>query len=202
MSVRWAKIAVVAAIALLFSLFGLNNLTDYDTNFQYVAHIMSMDTIAVESPLRWRAIVNPTLHHLAYIGLITAEWAIALCCWLGAGRLLRDRQTAATFQQAKGTALFGLTAGVLLWLIGFLAIGGEWFVMWQSETWNAQQPAFRFLLMVGLGWLALMMPETPDAAGLPLTRAAPESQSENRFPEADRADASASRGVDSPQFDS
>jgi len=34
--------------------------------------------------------------------------------------------------------------GVLLWFTGFVVVAGEWFLMWQSETWNAQQPAFIF----------------------------------------------------------
>lgn len=29
-----------------------------------------------------------------------------------------------------------------------MAIGGEWFQMWQSKAWNGQQPAFRFYLTI------------------------------------------------------
>jgi predicted small integral membrane protein len=31
-----------------------------------------------------------------------------------------------------------------IWFLGFMVIGGEWFAMWQSTTWNGQQSAFRF----------------------------------------------------------
>ena len=35
-------------------------------------------------------------------------------------------------------------------LFGFLVVGGEWFQMWQSQTWNGQQGAFRFVASFGL----------------------------------------------------
>jgi predicted small integral membrane protein len=34
------------------------------------------------------------------------------------------------------------------WFVGFMVIGGEWFLMWQSSTWNGQEAAFRFYLTV------------------------------------------------------
>ncbi len=27
---------------------------------------------------------------------------------------------------------------------GFMVVGGEWFMMWQSAVWNGQEAAFRF----------------------------------------------------------
>ena len=40
--------------------------------------------------------------------------------------------------------MIGTTLGFLVWFTGFLVIGGEWFAMWQSATWNGQEAAFRF----------------------------------------------------------
>ena len=52
------------------------------------------------------------------------------------------RVSAPEFKAAKKYTSFGLSLGVLLWLVVFIAIGGEWFLMWQSKTWNAQGTAF------------------------------------------------------------
>jgi predicted small integral membrane protein len=42
--------------------------------------------------------------------------------------------------------------GFLVWFVGFMVIGGEWFAMWQSTTWNGQEAAFRFYAAVlGVG---------------------------------------------------
>jgi predicted small integral membrane protein len=34
--------------------------------------------------------------------------------------------------------------------MGFLVVGGEWFQMWQSQSWNGQEAAFRFIGSIGL----------------------------------------------------
>jgi len=47
-----------------------------------------------------------------------------------------------------------------MWFVAFLSIGGEWFLMWQSHTWNGQDGAFRIFVVVGLIFLLLVMPET------------------------------------------
>ena len=47
----------------------------------------------------------------------------------------------------KRTAIAGLTVGFLLWQVGFMAIGGEWFGMWMSPQWNGIPSAFRDLVM-------------------------------------------------------
>ena len=35
-----------------------------------------------------------------------------------------------------------------MWFFGFMAVGGEWFSMWQSPTWNGQEAAFRFYMTI------------------------------------------------------
>jgi predicted small integral membrane protein len=38
--------------------------------------------------------------------------------------------------------------GFLVWFLGFMVIGGEWFAMWQSDTWNGQDAAFKFYMTI------------------------------------------------------
>lgn len=52
------------------------------------------------------------------------------------------RSSAVDFKAAKSFATWGFSLGVLLWFLVFIAIGGEWFLMWQSKTWNAKNTAF------------------------------------------------------------
>jgi predicted small integral membrane protein len=49
---------------------------------------------------------------------------------------------AATFNRAKTLAIAALTLGMLMWLVAFVTVGGEWFLMWQSRQWNGQDAAF------------------------------------------------------------
>jgi predicted small integral membrane protein len=38
--------------------------------------------------------------------------------------------------------------GFLVWFFGFMVVGGEWFAMWQSPTWNGQDAAFKFYVAI------------------------------------------------------
>jgi predicted small integral membrane protein len=148
-AIRAAKVVVVAAIALFASLVAFGNLTDYGTNFLFVQHVLSMDTVFEFSTIKYRAITSPALHHAAYAVIIATEVAIALLCWIGAFALLRRlRAAAADFNRAKTFAVIGLTLGFLLWQAGFMSIGGEWFGMWQSQQWNGVPSAFRFAIVI------------------------------------------------------
>jgi predicted small integral membrane protein len=148
-AIRAAKAAAVAAIALFASLVTFGNLTDYGTNFAFVQHVMSMDTIFPWSTIGYRAITNPALQHAAYAVIIAAEGVTALLCWMGAAALVRRLYAeAAAFNRAKGPAVVGLTLGFLLWQVGFMSIGGEWFGMWQSRQWNGVPSAFRFASII------------------------------------------------------
>jgi predicted small integral membrane protein len=66
------------------------------------------------------------------------------------------------FNAAKRVPILGLTLSMLLWLVAFLSVGGEWFLMWQSRTWNGEEAAFRTFAVVALVLLILMHPERDD----------------------------------------
>jgi predicted small integral membrane protein len=100
-AIRAAKAASVAAIALFASLVTFGNLTDYNTNFVFVEHVMSMDTIFPFSTIKYRAITSPALHQAAYALIIAAEALIAVLCWIGAVLLVwRLRADAKAFHRA------------------------------------------------------------------------------------------------------
>jgi predicted small integral membrane protein len=158
---RVVKIALVASIALFASLVAFGNVTDYDTNFEFVRHVLMMDTTFPHSGVRYRAISSPALHHAAYIAIIITEATIGILCWLGAAALLRKlKSPSVEFNAAKSLSYAGLGLGLLLWQTGFIIIGGEWFSMWQSSTWNGVPAAFRFAVLIGMTLLIVALPET------------------------------------------
>lgn len=150
--VRTSKIILVGAVALYASLVAFGNITDYGSNFAFVQHVLSMDSVFPGATTTYRAITEPVLHHLAYLLIIAAEVATAAVCWTGAGRMLRSRKAEArVFNRSKAWAIGGLTLGFVVWQVGFMSIGGEWFGMWMSTTWNGLQSAFRvFITIVGV----------------------------------------------------
>ena len=92
MLTRYSKIALVWAIALNTSLVVFNNLTDYDSNYWFVVHVLTMDTTFPDNQGMWRAINSSAFHHLLYWIIILVETATALLCWWG-GREASPRQT-------------------------------------------------------------------------------------------------------------
>ena len=159
--IRWAKTAMVAAIATFTTIVAFGNITDYGTNFSFVQHVLSMDSIFERSTIRYRAISSPTLHHVAYLLIIATEATTALLCWIGALALLRNlRSEPRVFNRAKTFAVLGLALGFLLWQFGFITIGGEWFGMWQSKQWNGVPSAFRFAMVIITVLIFVALPDS------------------------------------------
>jgi predicted small integral membrane protein len=157
---RLSKVVLVAAVALYVTLIVLNNLTDYGSNAAFVHHVLWMDSTFPGNHGMGRAIHPLWIHTAFYDGIIGWEAVTAILLWAGSLQLFRGmRQPAAVFRKAKGTAICGLTAGLLLWLVAFLAVGGEWFLMWQSTTWNGEEAAFRMFAIMALVLLYLAMPD-------------------------------------------
>jgi predicted small integral membrane protein len=159
MNVRLCKIFLVASIAVYGTLVAFNNIADYGSNFQFVAHVLAMDTTFPGNHGMWRAIVTPTAHHAAYLFIIALECGTAGCAWVGALRLWRARGDRIEFNATKGVANLALMLGVTLWFVGFIAIGGEWFLMWQSHVWNGSEPAFRIVLYFAVTLTLLNSPD-------------------------------------------
>ena len=121
MAVRISKTLLVASIGLLALVIVFNNLTDYNANFKYIQHVLSMDTVFADSQLTWRAIAAPGLQKAFYGTIIATETTIAVLCLAGAVRLGRAvGDSGAAFNQAKTTAVWGLTLAFLFWFVGFM----------------------------------------------------------------------------------
>jgi predicted small integral membrane protein len=154
---RAAKTLLVLAVALYYTLLVLNNTTDYNSNFQFIRHVLMMDSTFPNNSAMWRAINSSAIHTLFYVTIIAWESLTMILCWWGGIKLARNLKSAAsTFHQAKNTAIAGLTLSLLMWFVAFLTVGGEWFLMWQSQTWNGQEAGFRMFAVVGIVLLLLL----------------------------------------------
>jgi predicted small integral membrane protein len=165
MVTRTSKLLLLAGVALFYTLVVFNNLTDFDSNYQFVRHVLSMDSTFPSNRGMWRALPSPAWHLVFYLGMIAWEIITAILLWWGAAKLLRAlRLPAAQFNAGKRIPILALTISLLMWLVAFLSIGAEWFLMWQSHTWNGQEAAFRNFAVEGLVLLFILQ---PDADGQP-----------------------------------
>jgi predicted small integral membrane protein len=151
MQLRLCKIIVTALSSLFLLVVVFNNMTDPNSNYQFVRHVLSMDTTFPGNTLMYRAISTPVIHKAIYASVIA--WEALSCVLIGAGalRLWKARGApTAEWRSAKGLASLGLTAGLVQWYFAFMTVGGEWFLMWQSRVWNGQEAAFRLFVFMAL----------------------------------------------------
>jgi predicted small integral membrane protein len=163
MTLRTIKMLLVFGVALFYSFVVFNNLTDYDSNYQFVRHVLMMDSTFPGNRGMWRALNSPAIHTAFYVSIIGWEILTMLLSWWGGVRLARAlRESAPAFHRSKRMAIVALTLSLLMWLVAFLAVGGEWFLMWQSRTWNGQGAAFRMFTVIGIVLVLLVQRDTED----------------------------------------
>jgi predicted small integral membrane protein len=150
-SFRMARTVLVAVAFIYMALVVFNNITDFPTNRAFVEHVLAMDTTFKSPNTMWRAITSPGLALAAYIAIIAWEALTAIALGIGfvAGirSVVADRDIAA----ARRFSVLGWLMMILLFGVGFIGIGGEWFVMWQSQDWNGLQPAVDNFIIASVG---------------------------------------------------
>jgi hypothetical protein len=156
---RICKATMCLSLAVFALLVCFNNLVDYGSNYAFVQHTLSMDTVFPNNTLKHRAILDPALWGLAYAVIIFAEFLTGLLLLIGAVCLFKNMRSSLAFTRAKNWIYLGCLIGFLLWFFGFIVVGGEWFCMWQSETWNGIAAAFRFVALIMFTLLFTAMPE-------------------------------------------
>jgi len=158
---RYCKIALTASNGLFLLLVVFNNLTDYGSNLLYIQNVLNMSTTFEGNAGMWRAIENPFIHWLFYATIILWEVVSLGAITYGSVKLWKARkESPKVFAEAKQWAVVGLTLSMLQWYVAFISIGGEWFLMWQSETWNGQDAAMRMFLMMAVCLLFLNQNES------------------------------------------
>ena len=147
------QLGIVFSFGLYFTFVSFENVVNYDVNFGYVKHVLSMDTTFGVST--WKAIGdgNLGLFHITHILIIVVEITSASLCWLGFAQMIKKFKS--NFNQAKQYGILGIGTGMFLFVL-FLVIGGEWFLMWQSSLWNAQDTAYHMITVLGVMLLILL----------------------------------------------
>jgi predicted small integral membrane protein len=146
---RIAKVVMIASIAVFALLVAFDNLTDYETNYTFVRHVLSMDTTLPGTALLYRHITSPALWQAGYALIILGEGLTGMALAVATISLAwRLRSDSVRFNRAKRFVIIGGALGFAVWFFGFMVVGGEWFSMWQSPMWNGQEPAFRFYMTI------------------------------------------------------
>ncbi|MGW3109509.1 DUF2165 domain-containing protein [Streptomyces sp. NPDC001100] len=142
---RLAATLLTATVALYIALVAFGNITDFGTNQQFVRHVLAMDTTFKDDDLMWRAVTSEGLQDAAYVVIIVWEAVAALVLCYGTWLWVRRDD-----ERARRFSTYGLLMLMVLFGAGFIAVGGEWFAMWQSKDWNGLEAATRVFLLSGV----------------------------------------------------
>jgi predicted small integral membrane protein len=159
---RLCKSAICFSLSIFALLVGVDNVIEYNTNFVFVQHTLSMDTVFRGNTLISRAINNPLIWNITYCLIIFGELLTGALLMIGSFALFKNFRNCLAFHHQKQWAYLGCTVGFLVWFLGFMVIRGEWFDMWQSENWNGVPSAFRFVVMIFLTLIFIAMPEADN----------------------------------------
>ncbi|TIT22325.1 MAG: DUF2165 domain-containing protein [Mesorhizobium sp.] len=160
MTARFSKIVMCLCLAAFAFLVAFGNITDYGSNFAFVQHVLSMDTTFPGNALMYRSITTPALWTAGYWLIILGEALTCLLYLIAAWQLWQARNASGqTFNDAKKFAIIAATMGFLVWYFGFMVVGGEWFAMWQSSTWNGQEAAFKFYMTMLVVLVFVIQPD-------------------------------------------
>jgi predicted small integral membrane protein len=130
----------------------------------------------------WRAITSSAIQNVAYVLIIVWEVLTALVliwafvAWVGA---LRRR---GGYDRPRRLCTLGWTMVLLLFAGGFIAIGGEWFVMWQSSDWNGLDPALQNVIIAGVALILAHLPTREWEVPGPRGDQAPASERSEELP--------------------
>ena len=151
--IRYCKASLLFVAAFFYFLVVFNNIFDYGSNLLYIENVLGM-TETFSDSLHWRRLEHPFFHWVFYVTIILWELlSMVLCAWAGWKLLSAARMDAVAFQKAKRLGAVAYTVSLLQWYFAFITVGGEYFLMWQSENWNGQDAAFRMFGILGISLL-------------------------------------------------
>jgi predicted small integral membrane protein len=162
----FAAAVLVAGNALYMLLVAFGNITDYRTDFAFVQHVLSMDTTnfgatpgtGLDPDVMWRSLSDHTVWNVAYVAVIVWESLVAVVLLAACAAWIRALVKQGTFDRARALSSIGLLMIIALFFGGFIGVGGEWFQMWRSTTWNGLDPAFRNSLLAGVTLVLIHLP--------------------------------------------
>src|SRR6516162_6913224 len=90
--IRLAKVTMIGSLAAYAFIVAYNNVVDYGSNYQFVRHVLSMDTTFPDNALMHRSITNESIWRVAYALIMAMEGLTAFLLALGAVMLLARLQ--------------------------------------------------------------------------------------------------------------
>lgn len=137
----------VLMVALYYLVVGFDNITNpvnpNASNWPFVQGVLSGDGVPADSGFEWRFIDATWFQAAAYIGVMTTETLTGILLLIGGITGLRASRTDQRWGHAQKWTYAGGILGLAVFFLGFMVIGGNWFIMYLNSKWNGLEPAFQ-----------------------------------------------------------
>jgi predicted small integral membrane protein len=164
--IRMSKIVLVVFVGLQGLFYGLNNIVNFKQAVSFVTGVLPMEGHAAYPNAFGPAITWSPLIVATLCVIIMGELLIAGLSFKGAYDMVRARNgPSGMFNTAKTYAVLGCAMALIVWFGLFLAVGGAYFQMWQTDLGAAAMTgAFQYSVTSGLVLLFVNTPDTPPEA--------------------------------------
>lgn len=106
---------------------------EFSSNAELASQILSMK--GTWDPNSWRAMESPIYGIVAYGLIWVAHAASGVLGIVGAYKMFQSLKNSETdYPQDCSVAMLGVGIGAALYFIGFIAIGGGWFLLYSAPT--------------------------------------------------------------------
>ncbi len=151
---RTCTSAYVRMVAAYYVLVAFDNITDpvnpNASNWPFVQGVLSGDGVPADSGFEWRFIQATWIQVLAYVGVIVTETATGVLLVIACVQGLRHARKPGSWASAQRWSYLAGTLGLMLFFLGFIVIGGNWFIMYLNSKWNGLEPAFQNSVMTAI----------------------------------------------------
>lgn len=160
MPIRILKVILVICVGLQALFYALQNIVNLEAAHAVMSVVLSMADHEYY-PNHFGPPVTGLLVWVALWIVILGELSAGILCLKGSFDMFRRRRdTPAVFAHSKQWAVVGCGVAVAVWLGLFMAFGGAYFQMWQTDLGIASlEGAFMYVVSSGLVMLFVNMPD-------------------------------------------
>jgi predicted small integral membrane protein len=134
MAIRYLKIILIVFVGMQGWLYVAGNLFNWSSALEFVGYVLAMVEHEFYGTHIFPSVTHPVLVTLALLVIVTGEFMVGALSFKGAWDLWQVRKAdAKQFDSAKTFAILGAGTAMLVWLGGFVVIGGGLFQMWQTQ---------------------------------------------------------------------
>lgn len=141
----------VLMVAFYYLMVAFDNITNPTnpnaSNWPFVQGVLSGDGVPPDSGFGYRFIDAEWFQVLSYIGIIAGETLTGILLAIAGILGLRRSSSCPRWGGAQKWTFAGGTLGLAVFFVGFMAIGGNWFIMYLNSKFNGLEPAFQNSVM-------------------------------------------------------